>query len=152
MTMAAEENIAHAVVRVLDADMVEVEIEQGCGRCHEEGGCGGQNLTQMFAAGPRRYRLRNTVGAGIGDRVAIAIASGSVRRSANFAYGVPLAALFVGALGGAQLAGDGGAILGAAGGLLLAFTLLARRAPGAGEVSAPQIVSRLPARQERCGQ
>lgn len=150
MTMVAEANVAHAIVRSLDADMVEVEIEQGCGRCHEEGGCGGQNLTQMFAAGPRHYRLRNTVGAVVGDRVAIAIASGSVRRSANFAYGVPLAALFVGALGGGQLAGDVGAMLGAGGGLLLAFLFLARRAPGAGQVSVPHIVSRLPARQESC--
>lgn len=151
MTMVAEENIAHAIVRSLDVDMVDVEIEQGCGRCHEEGGCGGQNLTQMFAAGPRHYRLRNTVGAVVGDRVAIAIAPGGVRRSANFAYGVPLAALFAGALAGGQLAGDGGAMLGAAGGLLLAFLFLARRAPGAGEVSAPYIVSRLPAKQENCG-
>lgn len=148
--MVGEENIAHAVVRALEADLAEVEIEQGCGRCHEEGGCGGQNLTQMFAAGPRRYRLRNTVGAAVGDRVAIAIAPGGVRRSANVAYGVPLAALFVGALGGGQLAGDGGAMLGAGIGLLLAFIFLARRTPGAGEVSAPHIVARLPAGQERC--
>jgi sigma-E factor negative regulatory protein RseC len=148
--MSAEENIAHAVVRSLEADMVEVEIEQGCGRCHEEGGCGGQNLTQMFAAGPRHYRLRNTVGAGIGDRVAIAIAPGSVRRSANFAYGVPLAALFVGALAGGQLAGDNGAMLGAAAGLLLAFLYLAWCRPAASQVAAPQIVSRLPTKSGSC--
>ena len=148
--MSGEENIAHALVRSLDADMVEVEIEQGCGRCHEEGGCGGQNLTQMFAAGPRHYRLRNTVAAGVGDRVAIAIAPGSVRRSANFAYGVPLAALFVGALAGGQLAGDGGAMLGAAAGLLLAFLYLAWRRPAASQVAAPQIVSRLPAKSGSC--
>ena len=148
--MSGEENIAHAVVRSLDADMVDVEIEQGCGRCHEEGGCGGQNLTQMFAAGPRHYRLRNTVGAGVGDRVAIAIAPGSVRRSANFAYGVPLAALFVGALAGGQLAGDGGAMLGAAAGLALAFLYLARRRPAASQVAAPQIVSRLPTKSGSC--
>lgn len=108
------------VVRAVDGQQAEVEVEQGgCGRCHEKGGCGGQSLTRMFASGPRRYRVDNQFGAVVGERVTIAIAEGSVRRAANLAYGVPLLAGIAGALSGTALYGDPGGILGA----LLAFSL-----------------------------
>ncbi|MDP3539726.1 MAG: SoxR reducing system RseC family protein [Azonexus sp.] len=103
-----------AIVRALEGEDALVEVEQGgCGRCHEEGGCGGQHLTQMFCSGPKTYRVINHVGAGIGDRVTIAVAAGSVRRTANLAYGVPLTATIIGAALGTSLNGDLGAILGA---------------------------------------
>lgn len=119
--MSEEKSTIHAVVRALEGEEALVEVEQGgCGRCHEEGGCGGQNLTQMFCSGPKTYRVTNPVGASVGDRVTIAIAAGSVRRTANLAYGVPLAAIIVGAALGTSLGSDLGAILGAALGLALA--------------------------------
>jgi sigma-E factor negative regulatory protein RseC len=108
------------VVRAVDGQQAEVEVEQGgCGRCHEKGGCGGPNLTRMFASGPRSYRVDNQFGAAVGERVTIAIAEGSVRRAANLAYGVPLLAGIVGALLGTAVYGDPGGMLGA----LLAFSL-----------------------------
>lgn len=100
--------------------------ETGCGRCHEEGGCGGNNIGKMFCSTPRIFRVRNPGKSVIGDYVQVSIADGAVRRSAAYAYGLPLLALFVGAIGGNALAGEIGAILGAFGSLLVAWFVLRR--------------------------
>ncbi|UCV13114.1 SoxR reducing system RseC family protein [Dechloromonas denitrificans] len=144
MSTPTESSTVRAVVRALDATQAVVEVESGgCGRCHEEGGCGGQNLTQMFCAGPKTYRVDNAIGASVGDRVTVAIAPGSVRRVANLAYGVPLTATIAGAALGAQY-GDVGSMLGAVSALLLAvlYVRFCSR-DGAGNYAArPHIISR----------
>jgi sigma-E factor negative regulatory protein RseC len=143
--MTAEQTTVRAIVRELDADGALVEVEQGgCGRCHEKGGCGGQSLTQMFCSEPKRYRVVNDIGAGIGDRVVVAISAGSVRKSANLGYVLPLTATIAGALLGMQLGEDQGAMLGAALGLLLSFIYVGRRTTTGNGFSAtrPHIVSR----------
>jgi sigma-E factor negative regulatory protein RseC len=143
--MTEEANTIRAVVRGLAGSDALVEVEQGgCGRCHEEGGCGGQHLTQMFCGGARSYRVENSVNAEIGDHVTVAIAAGSVRQTANLAYGIPLLAIIAGAVLGMPLAGDIGAILGAGSGLLLSFfyiRLRTRRDVG-DLASRPYIISR----------
>jgi sigma-E factor negative regulatory protein RseC len=143
--MAAEQTTVRAIVRELDADSALVEVEQGgCGRCHEQGGCGGQSLTQMFCSEPKRYRVVNHIGAGVGDRVVVAIAAGSVRKSANLGYVLPLTATIGGAVLGMQLGEDTGAMLGAAAGLLLSFLYIGRRTATGNGFSAtrPHIISR----------
>jgi sigma-E factor negative regulatory protein RseC len=142
--MTAEQTTVRAIVRELDTDGALVEVEQGgCGRCHEKGGCGGQSLTQMFCSEPKRYRVVNDIGAGIGDRVVVAISAGSVRKSANLGYVLPLTATIAGALLGMQLGEDQGAMLGAALGLLLSFIYVGRRTTTGNGFSAtrPHIVS-----------
>lgn len=133
------------VVRALDGSDALVEVEQGgCGRCHEEGGCGGQQLTQMFCGGPKSYRAENTIGAGVGDRVVVATAPGSVRRTANLAYGMPLLGAIGGAFVGMPFGGDAGAVVGALAGLIVAFAyirLRVRKKTGSAE-NRPYIVSR----------
>lgn len=105
--MRDESITVRGVVRALDGDDALVEVEQGgCGRCHEEGGCGGQQLTQMFCSGPKSYRAENTIGAHVGDRVVVATSPGSIRRTANLAYGMPLLGAIGGALAGMFLGGD----------------------------------------------
>ena len=114
VSMIEEPNTIRAVVRALDGEEAIVEVEQGgCGRCHEEGGCGGQQLTQMFCSSPRTYRVGNAGGAQVGDRVTVAIAAGSVRRTANLAYGIPLLACIAGAIVGMMIGGDLWAMAGA---------------------------------------
>lgn len=143
--MDNEQNTIRAVVRSLDDGQAVVEVEQGgCGRCHEKGGCGGQHLTQMFCSGQKTYRVANDIGAGIGDRVTIAVAPGSIRRTANLAYGLPLTAAIAGAVAGMQLGGDAGAMLGAVVALVLAFSVVRQRARQAADSPAarPHIVSR----------
>ena len=143
--MADEQTTIRAIVRELDTDSALVEVEQGgCGRCHEQGGCGGQSLTQMFCSEPKRYRVVNHIGAGVGDRVVVAIAAGSVRKSANLGYVLPLTATIGGAVLGMQLGEDTGAMLGAAAGLLLSFLYIGRRTATGNGFSAtrPHIISR----------
>lgn len=132
------------VVRALEGGDALVEVEQGgCGRCHEEGGCGGQQLTQMFCSGPKSYRAENTIGAGIGDHVVVATQPGSVRRTANLAYGVPLMGAIGGALIGAPIGGDPGAVVGATFGLIaaLGYVRFRSRLDAGGVRSRPYLVS-----------
>lgn len=143
--MRNESITVRGVVRALDGDDALVEVEQGgCGRCHEEGGCGGQQLTQMFCSGPKSYRAENTIGAHVGDRVVVATSPGSIRRTANLAYGMPLLGAIGGALAGMYLSGDAGAMLGAAGGLFVALGYVRLRThQDTGSIqSRPHLVSR----------
>ncbi|WP_303785505.1 SoxR reducing system RseC family protein [Azovibrio restrictus] len=115
----------------LDGDFALVQVEGGgCGRCHEAGGCGGQQLTRMFCSTPRQYRVRNAVGAKPGDLVSIILPAGALGRYATLAYGLPLLGLIVGALLGDRLGGEHGALLGGVAGCLAAFLLVRRHAPG----------------------
>ena len=143
--MNSEPSTVRAIVREINQADALVEVEQGgCGRCHEPGGCGGQQLTQMFCSTPKTYRVANELGAGVGDRVTVEIAAGSVRRSANLAYVLPLTATIAGAVLGMLLGDDPGAILGGLAGLLVAFLHVRRRAAAGTGFSAnhPHIVSR----------
>ncbi|WP_301102087.1 SoxR reducing system RseC family protein [Propionivibrio sp.] len=123
---------APGTITALDGDFATVLLDEtGCGRCHEQGGCGGNTISKMFCSTPRTFRVLNPGKSAVGDRVNIAIAEGAVRRSAVLAYGLPLFSLFVGALGGSALAGEPGAIVGAVSGLFCAWLAL-RYAQGRG--------------------
>ena len=141
----SEETTIRGRVRALEADEALVEVEQGgCGRCHEEGGCGGQQLTQMFCSGPKSYRVANPHGAQVGDQVTVAIAAGTIRQTANLAYGLPLTVTIAGAAIGTQINGDLGAMIGAAIGVVGSLIYIRRRAQSTGGnlASRPYIVSR----------
>lgn len=118
---------AQGRITEVDGDYAVVRMDEtGCGRCHEQGGCGGNNLGQMFCSTPRTFRVLNPGKASVGDSVRVTIADGAVRRSAVYAYAFPLLALFFGAIGGAALAGEPGAIIGAFACLSGAWFLLRR--------------------------
>ena len=113
---------AFGTITALDSEYAIVKMDEtGCGRCNEEGGCGGNNLGKMLCSAPRTFRVLNPKRSAIGDRVTIAIAEGAVRRSAVLVYAMPLLALFAGAFCGTSVAGEAGAIFGAVSGLLLAW-------------------------------
>ncbi|MBT9522838.1 MAG: SoxR reducing system RseC family protein [Dechloromonas sp.] len=143
--MDTEQTTIKAIVRTLDGKFANVEVEHGgCGRCHEDGGCGGQQLTQMFCSGQKTYRVENVIGADIGDRVTIAIAAGSVSRTANFAYILPLTVTIAGAALGSFFGGDLSAMIGAGVGLAIAFLYVIARSHGkTGNLTErPHIISR----------
>ena len=122
--MSSELTTVVAVVRQIDGNEALVEVaEEGCGRCHESGGCGGQNLSRMLCANTRIYRVANPDGARMGERVLVGIAAGAVRRSANLAYGLPLVGLIGGGAFGSWLGGDLGSASGAAVGLAVAWII-----------------------------
>jgi sigma-E factor negative regulatory protein RseC len=98
----------------------------------------------MFCSGPKNYRVANPHGACVGDQVTVAIAPGTVRQTANLAYGVPLTATIVGAAIGTQIAGDLGAMLGALLGISCSIFYIRHRAnlTGGNLAARPYIISR----------
>lgn len=116
---------AQGIITAADGDHAIVRMDEtGCGRCHEDGGCGGNNLGKMFCSAPRTFRVLNPGKLPIDQRVTVVIAEGAVRRGALLGYGLPLLLLFVGAFTGAIVADDLGSIVGAVGGLASAWLIL----------------------------
>lgn len=110
----------------VDGGLLQVELQvQGCGRCHEPGGCGGQSLVQMSGR-PKTYPVLNTIGAVVGDDVLLLIEQDLVRKAAIYAYVVPLLLCLVGALLG-QFFGDIAAVLGATVGVSIGWSLIKLR-------------------------
>lgn len=119
---------ANATVTSLDGDYAIVQMEEttGCGRCYEEGGCGGNNLGKMLCNSPGTFRVLNSGNASVGDRVTITIDEGVIRDSVILAYVLPLLSLFIGAFAGLSFAGEAGAIGGSIVGLIAAWVALRR--------------------------
>lgn len=111
------------VVRV-DGDQLWLGVDNGCSGCDKISSCG--------AGEGRVQRVRNTIGARIGDRVVVTVPDGAVLRAALYSYLVPLLLALVGAAAGTSLGGDrgavGGTLVGLAGGWL-ALRLVERREP-----------------------
>lgn len=109
-------------VTALVGDYAFVSINgEGCGRCHEPGGCGGSNLSQMLCVSPKVYRVLNSGRATVGDSVIIVVGDRALFRSALVGYGLPLLGVFLGGFLGLKLAGELGSMIGAACGLLLSW-------------------------------
>jgi sigma-E factor negative regulatory protein RseC len=112
---------ARGTVTAQDGDHAFVRIAgEGCGRCHEPGGCGG-NLAQMFCLSPKVHRVRNPRGAKPGEEVLVVIHGRTLFRSAVAGYVLFLLGLFLGAALGQEFAGESGSMIGAAGGLAVAW-------------------------------
>ncbi len=131
------------VVRLEGGEALVEAVHGGCGACAGSG-CSSGSMSKMLCVKPRQFRVRNGVGAQIGDEVEVSIAEGALLRSALTLYALPIALLFAGAAAASSLAGasghDAGAAAGAAVGLLLGFTLarIITARPGRA-VSAPVI-------------
>ncbi len=111
--------------------IVEVEgLPSACGKCGDKGGCGKPQ------AGPRRYAVRNTIGARVGDPVILSVPQGAVLKAAALSYLMPLVFVIGGAAAASSLLGDGmpavgGAALGLVVGLAVLRAMNARMARGA---------------------
>ena len=113
------------IVTALDGLHVLVQTEQsGCGRCHEDGGCGGNTIGNMLCSTPKAFRLQNSGNLRVGDRVTIVIPEGAIRQTAMRAYLIPLLALLAGAFVGHGIAGETGAMIGSLASLSLAWISL----------------------------
>lgn len=140
-----------AIVIKLEGREAVVESLQGggCGACGSQG-CGSGKLAEAFCVRPRQFRALNEVNAQVGEEVEISVKDGALVRSALTLYGMPLVALFAGAVlgtyGAAGAAGsDEGAAVGALAGLLagvaLAGVVAARQRRG-GSSATPSISRR----------
>jgi len=95
--------------------------ENGCGRCGEPGGCGGNAASRLFCRTPRTFRIPSSERRSVGERVRISVVNGSVGRSALYAYAFPLLALLAGAVSGSALGDEAGAIAGSIAGLFVGW-------------------------------
>jgi sigma-E factor negative regulatory protein RseC len=129
------------------------EVNTGCGRCHEKGGCGGINLAQPVCSKPKSLLVPDPLGLHLHDRVLVAVPDVMLSRGATRAYLIPLMLLFAGSLLGAlvlpamtpiawHLTSDVGAIAGAGIGLVLAWWQL-HQLQRTGLIPVPRIVQRL---------
>jgi len=151
-----------AHVTDVEGDYALVEVGKGgsgCGRCHEKGGCQSSIIGQLFGGKPRKYRIRNRIGALPGERVIIRVTDGATLLAALLAYAFPVLFLLLGAVIGTTLAGqaeknDLGVALGALGGLAAGvLTSIILRATRPGSFDEPELIrlnSRICISEEAC--
>lgn len=110
---------SEAIVTGLDGDYVWLELRSNCSSCESSRGCGigdGQ--------GRGRQRVRNTVGARVGDTVVVSAPDGTVMIAVLYSYLLPVALALAGAAGGTAVSGDPGAVAGAFLGLAAGWSWL----------------------------
>lgn len=114
-------NESEAIVRRLDGDHAWLDVRSACNACDEAGGCGLSD-----GKGKLLQRLRNDIGARVGDRVILSVPDGAVLRAVVYCYLLPLALVIFLAAVGMALAHEPGAVIGAAMGLLSGWVVLRR--------------------------
>jgi sigma-E factor negative regulatory protein RseC len=116
--------------------LVKANRVNGCEQCQGKG-CGVSKLSQLFCSKPRQFRVDNSINASIGDEVVISVAEGAVLRGIGLVYMLPLLLLVMGAmLGSVGVESLGqrdayavtGALLGLAGGFMIAKWIAVRQA------------------------
>jgi sigma-E factor negative regulatory protein RseC len=107
-----------AVVTRVDGDHIWVDVNSrsSCSSCEQAAGCGLGD-----GKGKPPQRMRNLVGARVGDIVSIDVPDGAVIKAAVLSYLLPLAIALSGAAAGMAIGGDGTAVLGAIVGLLIGW-------------------------------
>lgn len=122
-------NESEAIVTRVEGEFAFIEVKEGAAAC---GSCGSKSQCGKSQTGPRRYAVRNVVGAAPGDTVVVGVPAGAVLRAAALTYLMPVLLVLLGAGLAANWFGDGlPAVGGAVAGLLLgilALRLLSRRA------------------------
>lgn len=132
---------------------LEFEVNGGCGRCSEAGGCGGVSLAQPLCSKPKSMVVSDPIGLSVGDKVRVSIPDPLLSRGITRTYVIPLVLFFLGSLSGAallpdllpiqwQVSNDIGGMIGAGVGLIAAWVQLSvsqRRAP----MATPRILERL---------
>jgi sigma-E factor negative regulatory protein RseC len=109
-------NESDAVVTRLEGDYAWVDLRSGCTTCGALSSCGLSD-----GKGKPQQRLRNGVGAQVGDQVVISVPHGVVLRAAFYCYLLPLVMVFALAVSGMAVANETGAIFGTLAGLGLGW-------------------------------
>jgi len=114
------------VVEVSGADAwIELPARAAsCENCSKTEACS-EGL--IGSAGVRRYRLANSIGARVGDRVQLTIADGGLWQASLASYVLPLLLAIAGAMLGQAMGSDSRAAVGTLLGLGVGLLLLRRR-------------------------
>lgn len=129
-----------AVVVAASGDEVWVEVPgraPSCGSCKTADACQSQSGLLGLGAAPRRYRVANSIGARVGDRVQLTVADGTLWRASLMSYVLPLLLAIAGAVVGQSLAGDAGGMMGTLAGLGGGLVLLRRNEMHARRAGSP---------------
>ena len=132
---------------------LEFDVNSGCGRCNEPGGCGGVSLAQPLCSKPKSIVVSDPIGLAVGDHVRVTIPDASLTNGITRTYVIPLALFFAGSLLGAavlpdllplrwQVSSDVGAMVGAGIGLIAAWAQL-RHAQQQTPMAMPRVLERL---------
>jgi len=114
----------------------------GCGVC-AGGGCTSRRIAELFQRSPRQYQVESRFPVAIGDEVIVGLPNGSLLHSTLHLYGLPLAAVLLGAgLSQWVWANDVGAVAGALVGLLLAGAWIIYQSSNSHSASRPSVIRR----------
>lgn len=110
---------SEAVVARLEGDDAWLEVckPADCENCDSAEGCG-------LGRGKRLQRVRNTIGARVGDTVIVSVPGGAVLKAAFYSYLMPLLMALICAGVGTAVAGDSGALVGVVFGLAVGMVVL----------------------------
>ncbi|CAN8141254.1 sigma-E factor negative regulatory protein RseC [uncultured Thiomicrorhabdus sp.] len=92
---------ATVVALETDADenhfaLLEVQPKNGCSGCASSGGCGTSALSQLFVSTHKKpIKVRNYIGARVGDRVEVSMDQSRLIKHSFMAYGLPLIGLLL---------------------------------------------------------
>ncbi|MCA1926015.1 MAG: SoxR reducing system RseC family protein [Thiobacillus sp.] len=133
------EQAAEVLVAEPGSTWVRAVEPSGCGSCGGQG-CSTRRIAELFRRDPRGFRVDSELSLTPGERVVIGIPDGSVLAGALRVYGLPLAAMLLGALlSQVWLPGDAAALAGLLAGGGLGF-LFAR----GGRAARPVVLRRSP--------
>lgn len=112
---------APGVVERIDGDSAWVrltEIQGGCGRCHEPGGCGGARIAHAFGRPDSVFRVDVDDAVQVGQPVLLVADEGAALGAAMVSYGASTLLVLLSVGLGTWLVGETGAVAG----LLIALT------------------------------
>lgn len=126
------EEVATVIAVGDDYADVATTRQSACDSCGAKSGCGTSLLSTWFPNRKLTFRVRNTVGARMGDMVVLGLDESRLQSASLILYGVPLMGLLIGAVGGERLAdmlvwdSELGAVVGGLFGLIAALMIVRR--------------------------
>ena len=97
-----EEN---GIVISISKGMAEVSVtpQSACGSCSVSNGCGTSLIASLFPERNSRFKVKNPLGAQIGEQVVIGLQESALQSASLILYLIPLAGLIFGAMAGIYL-------------------------------------------------
>jgi len=113
---------APGVVEHVQGDVARVrltEVQGGCGRCHEPGGCGGARIAHAFGQPNSVFHIPFDEPLKVGQAVVLMADEKAALGAALATYALPTMLVLLGVAIGASIWGDAGALVGFVASLIL---------------------------------
>lgn len=125
-----------------DKVWVQTIRTSACESCSARNGCGQRALAGVSGGRANQVLVSNSLGAGVGDEVTVAIDESALLGASLLVYALPLVLMVLGAVLGHQVSGghEVAAILGAAAGMVAGFAIARRAQSGSAGVYEPRLV------------